>query len=205
MNLIILGAPGAGKGTQAEKIIQKYNLPHISTGEIFRKNIKEETHVGLNAKNYIDKGQLVPDEAVIELVKMRLSEADCKNGYLLDGFPRTLPQAESLDKITNISIVINLDVDLSKLLQRIVSRRVCPVCNAGYNAAWGSDTHCPKCKVPYVQRADDTEDTVKKRLQIYQTQTAPLIEYYTAKGVLKSVNGMGTVDEVFERVSKLFN
>jgi len=201
MNLIILGAPGAGKGTQAERIIKEYNLPHISTGDIFRKNIKEGTPVGLKAKGYIDKGQLVPDEVVIELVDGRLKEADCKNGYLLDGFPRTLAQAEALDKITKISIVLNLDVDLSKLLARIVSRRVCPSCNASDNTGWANYTgSCAKCATALVQRPDDTEETVGNRLNVYQTQTAPLIDYYSKKGVLKNVVGMGTPDEVFELV-----
>ncbi|MCL2848224.1 MAG: adenylate kinase [Firmicutes bacterium] len=201
MNLIILGAPGAGKGTQAEKIIAKYRLPHISTGDIFRANIRSGTPVGLKAKGYIDKGQLVPDEVVIELVQGRLSEEDCKNGYLLDGFPRTLAQAQALDKITKIETVINLDVDLSKLLARIVGRRTCPVCNMGTNTAWDSYTkECPKCEVTYIQRPDDTEETVKNRLDVYNNQTVPLIEYYKRAGVLKNVNGMGTVDEVFAGV-----
>jgi len=201
MNLIILGAPGAGKGTQAEKIIAKYNLPHISTGDIFRANIKNGTPVGLKAKGYIDKGQLVPDEVVIELVDSRLKEDDCKKGYLLDGFPRTLAQAEALDKITKIDTVLNLDVDLSKLLARIVGRRVCPRCNAGTNIVWDSFTsECPKCEVAYIQRPDDTEETVKNRLDVYNNQTVPLIEYYKRKGILKNVVGMGAVDEVFAGV-----
>ena len=197
MNLIILGAPGAGKGTQAEKIIAKYNLPHISTGDIFRANIKGGTPVGLKAKGYIDKGQLVPDEVVIELVDGRLKEADCKQGYLLDGFPRTLAQAEALNKITKIDTVLNLNVDLTKLLARIVGRRICPACNASYNIAWHDCSACHKCQTPLIQRPDDTEETVKSRLDVYKNQTAPLIDYYTKKGVLKNVEGMGTVDEVF--------
>jgi len=198
MNLIILGAPGAGKGTQAERIIKEYNLPHISTGDIFRKNIKEGTPVGLKAKGYIDKGQLVPDEVVIELVDGRLKEADCKNGYLLDGFPRTLAQAEALDKITKISTVLNLDVDLSKLLARIVSRRVCLVCGISSNVTWADYTGiCSRCGAELVQRPDDTEETVGNRLNVYQTQTAPLIDYYKAKGILKNVVATGTPDEVF--------
>ena len=203
MNLIILGAPGAGKGTQAERIIAEYKLPHISTGDIFRKNIKEGTPVGLKAKAFIDKGQLVPDEVVIELVDSRLKEEDCKKGYLLDGFPRTLAQAEALDKITKIDTVLNLDVDLSKLLARIVSRRVCLVCGISSNIEWASYTpNCSRCGEALVQRPDDTEETVGARLNVYQTQTAPLIDYYAQKGVLKNVVATGTPDEVFVCVKK---
>jgi len=206
MNLIILGAPGAGKGTQAERIVDTYKLVHISTGDIFRKNIKEGTPVGLKAKGYIDKGQLVPDEVVIELVDARLRESDVKAGYLLDGFPRTAAQAEALDKITKIDAVINLEVDLDKLLARIVGRRVCPSCNASYNINWdGYSNDCAKCATALVQRPDDTEATVKNRLDVYKNQTAPLIEYYKGKGVLRPIEGMGTVAEVFEGVKAALN
>jgi len=203
MNLIILGAPGAGKGTQAERIIATYKLPHISTGDIFRANIKAGTPVGLKAKGYIDNGQLVPDEVVIELVAGRLKEKDCKKGYLLDGFPRTEAQAIALDKITKISTVINLDADLDKLCERITTRRICPDCNASYSTKWYSGSDCEKCSAKLVQRADDTEATVKQRLEVYKNQTSPLIAYYTKKGVIKTVDGMQTPDEVFVSVKKV--
>jgi adenylate kinase len=202
MNLILLGAPGAGKGTQAEQIVKELNVPHISTGDIFRKNIKEGTPVGLKAKSYIDQGLLVPDEVVIELVQGRLAEADCKKGYLLDGFPRTIAQAEALDKITKIETVINLDVDFSKLLKRIAGRRVCGKCAANYNVAGHSSPDCV-CGEALIQRPDDKEETVKARLDVYQNQTAPLIGYYTKKGVLKPVDGMGSIAEVFAQIKKI--
>ncbi|MCL2061709.1 MAG: adenylate kinase [Firmicutes bacterium] len=203
MNIILLGAPGAGKGTQAEYIVAKYNVPHISTGDIFRKNIKEQTPVGLKAKSFIDQGKLVPDEVVIELIQSRLSEDDCKNGYLLDGFPRTIAQAEALDKITKIEKVVNIDVDLTKLLKRIVGRRVCVACGASYNIETYDKPDCAKCPSQLIQRPDDKEETVRARLEVYQNQTAPLIEYYRAKGVLKSVDGMQTISEVCSRVEKV--
>jgi len=203
MNLIILGAPGAGKGTQAERIIKEYNLPHISTGDIFRKNIKEGTPVGLKAKAYIDKGALVPDEVVIELVQGRLAESDCKKGYLLDGFPRTIEQAKALDKITKIETVVNLNVDLEKLMQRIVDRRVCKLCGGTFNVQSYSKNSCNKCDGELYQRPDDTEETVKARLNVYQTQTAPLIDYYKDKGVLKNVEGMGSIEDIFESIKKV--
>jgi len=203
MNLIILGAPGSGKGTQAERIIAEYKLPHISTGDIFRANIKAGTPVGVKAKGYIDKGQLVPDEVVIELVQGRLAESDCKKGYLLDGFPRTEAQAAALDKITKISTVINLDADLDKLLERITTRRICPNCNASYSTKWYGGSDCEKCSTSLVQRPDDVEATVKSRLDVYKNQTAPLIAYYTKKGMLKTVDGMQTPDEVFISVKKV--
>lgn len=202
MNLILLGAPGAGKGTQAEQIAKEYKLPHISTGDIFRKNIKEGTPVGKKAKTYIDQGKLVPDEVVIELVQTRLAEPDCKKGYLLDGFPRTVPQAEALDKITNIEKVINIDVDLSKLLKRISGRRVCAKCAAGFNVESYAKTDCDKCGGELIQRPDDTEETVKARLDVYRRETAPLIDYYQKKGVLTSVDGMKTIPEVFAEIQK---
>ena len=203
MNLILLGAPGAGKGTQAVQIAAECKIPHISTGDIFRKNIKEGTPVGLKAKAFIDQGKLVPDEVVIELINGRLAESDCKNGYLLDGFPRTIAQAEALNQITNIEKVINIEVDLNKLMKRIVGRRVCADCGESYHIDMFTGTACKKCDGNIIQRADDREETVRARLEVYSNQTAPLIAYYTQKGVLKSVDGMKSIPEVFTEIQKV--
>lgn len=200
MNLILLGAPGAGKGTQAVQIAQKYSIPHISTGDIFRKNIKENTPLGQKAKAYIDKGQLVPDDVVVEIVADRLKEADCKNGYLLDGFPRTIAQAEALDKITKVGTVINIDVDLDKLMQRLTGRRVCADCGESYHVSSFAGEKCSKCGGKVIQRDDDKEETVKSRLQVYVKQTAPLIEYYEKQGKIVSVDGMQSISDVFAQI-----
>ncbi len=200
MNLILLGAPGAGKGTQAVQIAEKYSVPHISTGDIFRKNIKEQTPLGIKAKSYIDRGQLVPDEVVVEIVKDRLSWEDCKNGYLLDGFPRTIAQAEALDKITEVGTVINIAVDLQKLMQRLTGRRVCADCGESYHISSFFGSKCSKCGGKVIQRDDDKEETVKSRLDVYVKQTAPLIEYYEKRGKLVSVDGMQSIPEVFAQI-----
>lgn len=202
MNVILLGAPGAGKGTQAVRIAAAMNIPHISTGDIFRKNIKKKTPVGLKAKSYIDRGQLVPDEVVVEIVQQRIDEDDCKNGFLLDGFPRTIAQAEALDRLTNIDNVINLEVDLDKLVDRITGRRVCEKCGESYHVSTKKDDICEKCGGKLIQRADDTEETVKSRLNVYKNETAPLINFYKNQGVLKNVDGMKSIEEVFEEISK---
>ena len=202
MNVILLGAPGAGKGTQAVRIAAAMNIPHISTGDIFRKNIKEKTPVGLKAKSYIDRGQLVPDEVGVEIVQPRIDEDDCKNGFLLDGFPRTIAQAEALDRLTNIDSVINLEVDLDKLVDRITGRRVCEKCGESYHVSTKKDDICEKCGGKLIQRADDTEETVKSRLNVYKNETAPLINFYKNQGVLKNVDGMKSIEEVFEEISK---
>lgn len=202
MKLILLGAPGAGKGTQAVRIAMLCNIPHISTGDIFRKNLKEGTPVGLKAKAYIDKGQLVPDEVTCEIVEQRLKEDDCKAGFLLDGFPRNIGQAEALDKITAIDKVINLDVDLQALAQRLTGRRVCDKCGESYHVSMKADDVCDKCGGKLYQRADDTLETVNSRLDVYANSTAPLIEFYEKKGVLVNVNGMQSIDDVFQDVKK---
>ena len=202
MNVILLGAPGAGKGTQAVRIAAAMNIPHISTGDIFRKNIKEKTPVGLKAKSYIDRGQLVPDEVVVEIVQQRIDEDDCKNGFLLDGFPRTIAQAEALDRLTNIDNVINLEVDLDKLVDRITGRRVCEKCGESYHVSTKKDDICEKCGGKLIQRADDTEETVKSRHNANKNETAPLINFYKKQGVLKNVDGMKSIEEVFEEISK---
>ena len=178
MNIILLGAPGAGKGTQASKISDAYKLPHISTGDIFRENIKNETQIGLLAKSFIDKGQLVPDEVTCKIVENRIEKDDCKNGYMLDGFPRTIAQAEALDKVAKIDLVINIDVDHSLLLDRLCGRRVCKDCGESYHISrLGDKTDCARCGGELYQRKDDNEETVGNRLKVYSEQTAPLIKY----------------------------
>ena len=200
MNVILLGAPGAGKGTQAKRLAEKYDIPHVSTGDIFRANIKNQTAIGVVAKSYIDKGQLVPDEVTVEIVKQRLNEPDCQKGYLLDGFPRNVYQAEELDKISNVEKVIDIDVDLNKLLKRITGRRVC-ACGESYHVDFlGGKTECARCGGRLYQRADDNEATVKERLSVYQKQTAPLIDYYKKAGKLVVIDGDKAIDEVFEEI-----
>ncbi len=203
MNIILLGAPGAGKGTQASRISDTYKLPHISTGDIFRENIKNETPIGLLAKSYIDKGQLVPDEVTCKIVEERIAREDCKNGYMLDGFPRTIAQAEALDKITKIDLVINIDVDFSLLLDRLCGRRVCKDCGESYHiSSLNGETKCSRCGGELYQRKDDNPETVQSRLDVYNAQTSPLIEYYTAKGLLFNVGGNAAPEAVFAEVSK---
>jgi adenylate kinase len=200
MNVILLGAPGAGKGTQATRLAEKYAIPHISTGDIFRENIKKQTPIGVVAKSYIDKGQLVPDEVTVEIVKQRLAKDDCKNGYLLDGFPRNTFQAEELDKFSNVETVVNINVDLTKLLKRITGRRVCP-CGESYHVDFlNGKTTCDKGGAELYQRADDNEETVKSRLSVYENQTAPLIDYYNKAGKLLVINGDQAIDGVFDEI-----
>lgn len=204
MNIILLGAPGAGKGTQATKISDKYGLPHISTGDIFRENIKNQTEIGLLAKSYIDKGQLVPDEVTCKIVENRIAKPDCKNGYMLDGFPRTIVQAEALDKITKIDLVINIDVDFSLVMDRICGRRVCKDCGESHHVSTlNGKTTCSRCGGELSQRKDDNPETVESRLAVYAKQTAPLIEYYTKKGLIFNVKSdeNSTPDSTFEKVS----
>lgn len=192
MNIILLGAPGAGKGTQATKIADKYGMPHISTGDIFRYNIKNETEIGLLAKSYIDKGQLVPDEVTCKIVENRLAENDCQEkGYLLDGFPRTIAQAEALDKFAKIDAVVNINIDFSLLMNRLCGRRVCKDCGESYHiSTLNGATTCARCGGELYQRKDDNPETVESRLAVYTEQTAPLIDYYTKKGII--LNFVGT-------------
>lgn len=205
MKIVLLGAPGAGKGTQASRIAEKYGIVHISTGDIFRKNLKEGTPVGLKAKAYIDKGQLVPDEVTCEIVAERLKEADCKKGFMLDGFPRNVMQAEALDKMSDIDLVLNIAVDLDKLMARLTGRCVCKECGESFHISTFTGKKCTKCGGEVIQRADDTEETVGKRLSVYTEQTQPLIDYYSAKGKLASVDGMKSIDEVFAEVTKVLD
>ena len=194
MNIILLGAPGAGKGTQATKIADKYGMPHISTGDIFRANIKNQTEIGLLAKSYIDKGQLVPDSVTCKIVENRLAEDDCKQkGYLLDGFPRTIAQAEELDKFAKIDAVVNINIDFSLLMNRLCGRRVCKDCGESFHiSTLNGATTCSRCGGELYQRKDDNPETVQSRLDVYTEQTAPLIDYYTKKGII--LNFVGTDD-----------
>lgn len=201
MRLILLGAPGAGKGTQATRIAAKYGIVHISTGDIFRANIKNGTEIGKLAKSYIDAGKLVPDSVTCDIVKDRLTWDDVKNGYLLDGFPRSLFQAEEIAKFADIDLCLNLEVDESLIMDRICGRRVC-ACGESYHVSTlGGKTTCAKCGKELYVRADDNPETVKARLNTYNVMTAPLIAYYAAQNKLETVVcGTKTPDEVFEAV-----
>lgn len=205
MNIILLGAPGAGKGTQATRISDKFGMPHISTGDIFRANIKNQTEIGVLAKSYIDKGQLVPDEVTCKIVENRLQEEDCKNGYLLDGFPRNVSQAEALEKFTKIDAVVNINIDFSLLMARLCGRRVCRNCGESYHVSTlGGKTTCERCDGELYQRADDNPETVQKRLDVYGAQTAPLIDYYTKKGLILNFTGTDEPPEVlFNEISNV--
>ena len=203
MNIVLLGAPGAGKGTQASLIEEKFNLVHISTGDIFRANIKGGTPIGKIAKSYIDAGKLVPDEVTCDIVKDRLIADDVKGGYMLDGFPRNLFQAAELDKFAHIDLCINIDVDMSLLMDRICGRRVC-VCGESYHVSTlNGETNCKKCGKPLYQREDDNPETVQKRLDTYFKETAPLVEYYEKQGKLFTVkSGKQPPQEVFAIIAK---
>ena len=210
MKLILLGLPGAGKGTQAESIKEAYSLSHISTGDIFRKNMKENTALGLKAKEYVEKGQLVPDEVTIAMVEDRLKEDDVKDGFLLDGFPRSVSQAEALDEMllemnTQIDKVINIQVDKSILVDRAVGRRLCRDCGATYHIRYNAPQKagaCDRCDGELYQRADDVEGTVAKRIDVYEKETMPLVEYYTAKGNIVTIKGDQAIDKVFEEIQR---
>jgi len=206
MNIILLGAPGAGKGTQATKISDEYGLPHISTGDIFRENIKNKTEIGLLAKSYTDNGQLVPDSVTCKIVEERLSREDCRKGFMLDGFPRNIAQAEELDKFAKIDVVINIEIDLSLLMDRLCGRRVCKACGESYHVSTlGGKTVCSRCGGELYQRKDDNPETVGNRLSVYKEQTAPLIEFYSKKGSLVNIDGVGTVDGVFEEIKSVLD
>jgi len=206
-----MGLPGAGKGTQADKIVGKYNIPHISTGDMFRAAIKEGTELGLQAKSFMDKGELVPDEVTIGIVRERLSKADCENGFLLDGFPRTVAQAEALDTMLadlgkKIDYVINIDVDQSILMERLTGRRICKNCGATYHLVFNPPAKegvCDRCGGELYQRADDNAETVQNRLDVNVQQTKPLLNFYEDKGYLRNINGQQDINVVFADIEEL--
>jgi adenylate kinase len=211
MNLVLMGLPGAGKGTQAERIVEKYDIPHISTGDMFRAAMKEETELGLQAKSFIDKGELVPDEVTIGIVRERLGKNDCQNGFLLDGFPRTVAQADALEGILaelskQIDYVVNIEVNKNILMERLTGRRICKDCGATYHLIFNPPAvqgDCDKCGGELYQRADDNEETVANRLEVNLKQTEPLLNFYNDKGYLRNINGEQDIDKVFVDVNQL--
>ena len=208
MKIIMLGAPGAGKGTQAKMLAEKYGIPHVSTGDIFRANIKNQTELGMEAKKYIDQGLLVPDELTVKILLDRVAKDDCKNGYVLDGFPRTIPQAEVLDKAVSelnesIDFAINVDVKDENIIRRMSGRRACLKCGATYHIEHippKQEGICDTCGSELVLRDDDKPETVKKRLEVYHEQTQPLIDYYNKKGILREVDGSQDMKDVFNAI-----
>lgn len=211
MNLVLMGLPGAGKGTQAEKIVEQYGIPHISTGDMFRAAMKEGTELGLQAKAFMDEGALVPDEVTIGIVRERLSKEDCKNGFLLDGFPRTVPQAEALESMLDglnkkIDYVLNIDVDQSILMERLTGRRICKNCGATYHLVFNPpavEGVCDRCGGELYQRADDNAETVQNRLDVNMKQSKPLLDFYTQKGYLRNIDGQRDISEVFADIQAL--
>ncbi|QGH32738.1 adenylate kinase [Gracilibacillus salitolerans] len=210
MNLILMGLPGAGKGTQAERIVEKYDIPHISTGDMFRLAIKEGTELGQKAKSYMDEGALVPDEVTIGIVKERLSKDDCHKGFLLDGFPRTLAQAEALDDLLSnmnrsIDYVLHVDVDKDELIERLTGRRICPECGTAYHVRFNPpkvEGLCDKDGATLIQREDDQPGTVKNRLEVNLEQTQPMLDFYSNKGDLVTINGSQEIDTVFSNIDE---
>ncbi|MCR5776306.1 MAG: adenylate kinase [Lachnospiraceae bacterium] len=211
MKIVMLGAPGAGKGTQAKRIAEKFNIPHVSTGDIFRANIKNGTALGKEAKEYMDQGKLVPDELTVRILLDRVAQEDCKNGYVLDGFPRTIPQAEVLDyelaKLgTGVDYAINVEVPDDNIIGRMSGRRACLKCGATYHLSFlpsKKEGICDNCGSELVLRDDDKPETVKKRLDVYHEQTQPLIDFYNNKGVLKEVDGTVAPDDVFKAIEEI--
>lgn len=208
MRLILLGPPGAGKGTQAKRVIEEFDIPHISTGDIFRKNIKEKTELGQKVEGLLAEGKLVPDELTIEIVWDRLDQEDCKNGFLLDGFPRTIPQAEALDeglakRGLKLDRVLNIDVDKDSLVKRLSGRRVCPNCGASYhidNNPPKVEGICDVCQTPVIQREDDKEQTVLDRIEVYDSQTKPLVDFYNKQDLVFTVDGTLPIDEITNKL-----
>lgn len=210
MNIVMLGAPGAGKGTQAEKISKKYNIPHVSTGDIFRQSIKNGTSLGVAAKSYIDQGLLVPDHVTNNMVKEVLLKDEFKDGFILDGYPRTISQAEFLvnalkEQGKDLDMVLNIEVNESDILERMTGRRVCTKCNLTYHVVFNKSKDnktCDKCGTLLIQRDDDKEETVKRRLKVYRDETMPLVEYYTTNNKIRNVRGKGSVDDIFNEIVK---
>lgn len=210
MRIILLGPPGAGKGTQAAMLVEKLHIPHISTGDMFRQAIKEGTPLGKKAKEFMDAGQLVPDEVTVGIVKERVGQEDCREGFLLDGFPRTVAQAEVLDTILDeigsaLDATVSIEVPREKLVTRLTGRRVCKKCGATYHLEFNPPEKagvCGKCSRELIQRSDDTEETVLNRLNVYEKQTAPLINYYKEKGLLKEIDGDGPIDQVMVKIGQ---
>ena len=206
MNIVFLGPPGAGKGTHAQKLMKELNIPQISTGDMFRRAIREQTPTGLDAKRYMDKGELVPDAVVVAMVKERLAEPDCRNGYILDGFPRTVAQAEALDTIAHIDVALNIDVPDETIINRLSGRRVCAKCGGTFHISLLKGDQCPECGGELFQRDDDKPETVKNRLDVYQEKTAPLINYYDQKGILSTaVCTFDTIEENYQAVKAALN
>jgi len=211
MRIVLLGPPGGGKGTQAQKLIDKYKIPQVSTGDLFRAAVKNQTELGKKAKAYMDKGQLVPDEIVIGMVKERLSQDDCKKGFILDGFPRTIAQAEALDKMLldlkmKLDSVVEIEVPDPEVVKRLSGRRTCTRCGAMYHVVFNpskKEMKCDKCGGDLYQRDDDNEKTINQRLQVYHNQTAPLIDYYKKREIFKKVEGMGDINDIFKKVVKV--
>lgn len=210
MRVVLLGPPGAGKGTQAATMVEKYHIAHISTGDLLRAAVKKGTPLGLEAKGYMESGQLVPDSLILGLVEERIQKEDCQEGFLLDGFPRTPAQADALGEMLKklnlaLDAVINIQVPLEKLMERLTGRRVCKGCGATFHTVFNPSTKgevCDKCGAELYQRADDTEETVKARLDVYEQQTAPLINYYTEKGLIKDINGDQDIKKVDEDIAQ---
>jgi len=208
MDIILLGPPGSGKGTQAQKMVERYHIPQISTGDILRGAVKERTPLGMEAQGYMDQGKLVPDEVVVGIVRERLKESDCKGGFILDGFPRTVPQAEALDSTLGemqraIDHVVSIEVPNEELIKRLTGRRTCRNCGAMYHIIFdppAKEGVCDRCGEELYQRDDDQEETIRARLQVYEEQTAPLIAYYRGKGLLRAIDGVGAIEEIFRNI-----
>lgn len=208
MRLVLLGAPGAGKGSQAKKLMDRYSMPEISTGEILRKAVADGTPLGRDAKVFMDRGELVPDSIVLGLVHARLKKEDCGKGYIIDGFPRNEAQAVALDKMLSaigapVTMAVNIDVDKEELMKRMSGRRICKVCGQVYNVYFlppKREGACDKCGGGFFQRDDDKEETIRKRLNVYESQKTPLLEYYRKKGILKSITGTGSIHDIFQKV-----